>query len=639
MTKLNLAIITPLLLCCLVTKLNGQEIKSLPLKTYSIVYSEASDRIYASMRNDTHYGDSICVINPYFGTVERCLGFGGAIRELAITPAGDKLYLGFDQEPKVLRYNLLQETIEVEIDLGNNYRDKPFTAQDIEILPGSPNSFAMIVRAENNQYMAIYDNDQRRPAIFDSDIFGNPNIDEIVFTDNPLSMYGKDHGTSSDIIYTFYIDESGFDTENYLQQDNLSFGFRIAMEYHDGFIYHSSGLKLKPTDDGLQLVGRFDVGDPYDFNSFEVAENRDEIFVLAKSTLKIIDKNSFRQLKSIFVPYAYNDISFVSAGDSIFVFNAYSSQSDYGLVGILRYCTPQNADRPDLTAPSVAPCQNDTLTLTVESGPGPFFWSNGEVGSEINVSRAGIYSYQVADDEGCLGEPSNEVELSFDPQPVAPTIDVSSNNIAICLDQTLTLGIKNFNPSRSYLWSTNERTQNIIVEAEDTITLQVLSPNGCASPESEPVVVKQSTQLPPAPPNIEPVTASVLCNYTPIDLSAVSNIVNPEFFWSTGDTTSEITVDFPRLYSVRVKDQEGCLSPSSKTIFIPNQNRPSQPTLQLYNGILASSAGNGNQWYKDGEVLGGETGQFLRVNTPGQYSVQVDIKGCKSPVSEVIEVQ
>ncbi len=50
--------------------------------------------------------------------------------------------------------------------------------------------------------------------------------------------------------------------------------------------------------------------------------------------------------------------------------------------------------------------------------------------------------------------------------------------------------------------------------------------------------------------------------------------------------------------------------------------------------VLTSSYEDGNQWYRDGELLEGETANTLLVDEPGSYQVQVALAGCESELSE-----
>lgn len=630
---LNYLSLTIILLCSI--NLHAQEIKSLNMHTYEIVYSAAKDRIYASMRNDPQYGDSLCIINPYFGNVEKCIGFSDPIKTLAISPLGDLLYIGFVEAPKLIRFNLISEAKEVEIDFGSNNFGKPFLAEDMEVLPGNPNAVAVVVRAGNNQFVAVYDDDQKRPQFFDSDVFGNPNVDEIVFGEDDTKLYGKDNGTSSDLIYILDIDQQGINS--YAPQFDFSIGFKISLEFQDGFLYNSAGFKLKPIADTLELAGRFDVDDPYSFNAFEVASGRDELYVLAKGVLKIINKHNFQQLKSISIPLARDDINFISAGENIFAFNSFTTQNQFGVVGILRYCTSDLTSAPLLETPAVVACKNDTIILSAVEDQPNYYWSNGSTSQHIPVYAAGSYSYRLADSNGCLGLSSDTLKLNFDTEPSPPLIESLDDTLTLCQNQSALLGIKNFSSARKYLWSTNDRSPSITVDSESIISLRVFSKNGCLSDPSEPIIIKISDQEPPSNPTIQTPDGLYICNFSPVELTASSDYSG--FLWSTGDTTFSITRNYRELITLRVKDEVGCFSEESTPVFIEETYRSNPPTIQMYENLLASSAGSGNQWFLDGVLLPNEGNQFLEVNSPGNYTVQLRINGCESEMSEPIQIQ
>src|SRR5690606_18591120 len=57
-------------------------------------------------------------------------------------------------------------------------------------------------------------------------------------------------------------------------------------------------------------------------------------------------------------------------------------------------------------------------------------------------------------------------------------------------------------------------------------------------------------------------------------------------------------------------------------------SRPDTPTIAQFDTILVSSSPVGNQWYRNGNILPGQTTQFLIVSQPGLYSVKVAIAPC-----------
>lgn len=69
--------------------------------------------------------------------------------------------------------------------------------------------------------------------------------------------------------------------------------------------------------------------------------------------------------------------------------------------------------------------------------------------------------------------------------------------------------------------------------------------------------------------------------------------------------------------------------------FLP---RPPKPTITRMDNLLVSSANSGNQWYKNNEILPGETDKVLQLKGPGLYSVEVtDNNGCLSEISDIYD--
>jgi len=69
--------------------------------------------------------------------------------------------------------------------------------------------------------------------------------------------------------------------------------------------------------------------------------------------------------------------------------------------------------------------------------------------------------------------------------------------------------------------------------------------------------------------------------------------------------------------------------------FLP---RPPKPTITRMDSSLVSSANSGNQWYKNGEIMPGETDKILQLKGPGLYSVEVtDNNGCTSDISDIFD--
>lgn len=65
---------------------------------------------------------------------------------------------------------------------------------------------------------------------------------------------------------------------------------------------------------------------------------------------------------------------------------------------------------------------------------------------------------------------------------------------------------------------------------------------------------------------------------------------------------------------------------------------PDAPEITIYENNLISNICCGNQWYKDGVIIPGATGQAYAVTENGLYFDIVTINGCSSDTSEVIDM-
>lgn len=113
------------------------------------------------------------------------------------------------------------------------------------------------------------------------------------------------------------------------------------------------------------------------------------------------------------------------------------------------------------------------------------------------------------------------------------------------------------------------------------------------------------------------------------------------YLWSNGETTGAITVFTPGQYWVEVTNTNGCTGRSNAVNVDVIQFSP-DPVITIIDGaisvsadssvatvcygdtaILQSSYNTGNQWFKDGFPINGETDITVNVFESGEYQVQV----------------
>jgi PKD repeat protein len=177
-----------------------------------------------------------------------------------------------------------------------------------------------------------------------------------------------------------------------------------------------------------------------------------------------------------------------------------------------------------------------------------FLWSTGETTESITVNQSGTYWVQVTD---IFGFSSSDTIVVNYPEPELPQFAL------YCPDSIYTWNA-NLGPNYDYFWSTGEITESIEINSPDTYNLTITDTNGCSytSPNFEFIedTLQQSISL---GPDLE------LCSGNQIGLvEGEVNIIS--YAWSTGASTSLITVQTTDEYILNVINAAGC--PAADTI-------------------------------------------------------------------------
>lgn len=285
-------------------------------------------------------------------------------------------------------------------------------------------------------------------------------------------------------------------------------------------------------------------------------------------------------------------------------------------VKVRRNCTVANGI--DLGADTTI-CSNTPLNLSAGAPTLNFLWSTGDTTSSIAVATPGTYYVDVSDGQGCTGTDTVVVDTL-----TAPSIQLPAD-VQTCAGDTILLdGGTGY---ASYLWSTGETTQTITVTTGATYSLTVGNANGCTDIDD---IIVNFQPLPIM--SLGPDQA--ICSGDDLNLTAQPGFSS--YLWSTGETTSGITVDMAGTYWLQVSDALGC-SVSDTLLVISDEPIPDLGTDQtICEGTTANlNAGNfpGYLWST------GETSAAIVVADSGVYSVTVvDANGCTGSDSVAIFV-
>ena len=193
--------------------------------------------------------------------------------------------------------------------------------------------------------------------------------------------------------------------------------------------------------------------------------------------------------------------------------------------------------------------------------------------------------------------------------------------------------------------ATNTQTITYTAGASGSVTLNltVTSPNGCIVSGSQPVTINPI----PATPTITPGGPTTFCAGGSVLLSSSSGSGNQWFLNGNpigGATNQTYSATASGSYTV-VTTASGCSSAASAATVVTVNPTPPTPTITPAGSTtfctsvgLTSSSASGNQWYLNGNPIGGATAQTYNATAAGSYTVVVTATGCPSAPSAATTV-
>ena len=268
-------------------------------------------------------------------------------------------------------------------------------------------------------------------------------------------------------------------------------------------------------------------------------------------------------------------------------------------------------------------CAGSSVNLTAATG-NTWLWNTGETTQSISVNSSGNRSVTVTNANGCSTN-SIIVPVTVFALPVANII--AGGPITFCAGGTVTLSAS---AGTSWLWSSGETTQSVIINSSVVKTVAVTNSNGCSNTSAATVVTVNP--LPNA--FILPGGNTSICIGDTLNLTASAGNT---WLWNTGATTPTIIVKNAGNYSVTVTSLAGCSATSAPLPVIVNPLpvvtiAASGPTTFCSNGTLTLTASNGSKYnWSSGEVV-----QNLPIVKSGTYTVTVtDLNGCSATANPV----
>lgn len=272
-------------------------------------------------------------------------------------------------------------------------------------------------------------------------------------------------------------------------------------------------------------------------------------------------------------------------------------------------------------------CPDESVTLVTDNFNNVSYqWSTSANTQNIEVRDPGTYSLRIKDQNGCESTSSINVALRERPFtdiiPDGPTV--------FCLGKSV-----NLSPGgdfSGYVWSNGSTNKIISIKESGDYSLRVKDGFGCFSlPVSKTVTVNPLPTV-----RIAATGLDQFCPGNVVNLSAGSD-QSFTYMWNTGAASKSVTISNPGVYTLKVRDNNGCESkPDSITLsFIP------PPSVSISTVDNINTICNGTNVTLNGSNAvsyawsTGATSKDIVVAQAGTYTLKIrDEKNCESdPVS------
>ena len=300
-------------------------------------------------------------------------------------------------------------------------------------------------------------------------------------------------------------------------------------------------------------------------------------------------------------------------------------------------------------------CAGGSVGLTSSSASGNQWFLNGNpIGGATNqlynATASGNYTVAVTDGNSCTSAPSAATAVTVNPIPATPTI-TPGGPTTFCAGGSVTLTASSATGNQWYLNGNpigGATNQAYSATASGDYT-DLVTTSGCSSAPSAATAVTVNPL--PATPTITPGGPTTFCSGGSVTLTS-SSVSDSGSQWylngnPIGGATNQAYIATASGNYTVTDAANGCVSvPSALTSVTVNPIpatptvTPGGPTTFFVGGsvTLTSSSASGNQWYLNGNPIGGATNQTYIATASGDYTARVTTIGCTSAPSAAVTV-
>lgn len=257
-------------------------------------------------------------------------------------------------------------------------------------------------------------------------------------------------------------------------------------------------------------------------------------------------------------------------------------------------------------------CAGDSIMVTAPDGFVSYSWSNGAEGRSVWVKTDGVLQVEATDANTCKAIDSINVG-----EREVPTVDLGPDS-TYCTEGKVIIGSQLSYQNCSFLWSTADTDETIVIMVSGTYWLRVTNEYGCAG--SDTINVNIIRVAPIGFPDV----IDFCDDY--VTLAPVSTFESYE--WSTGETSATIDVSVSEVYSLTVTDVSGCTISDEVYTIKHNIVEPFFGNDTVFCGLEQRRLFL-NTTYESYLWNNGTTNSYIDIANPGYYSVSVtNASGC-----------
>jgi YVTN family beta-propeller protein len=213
----------------------------------ALVYDPTGQKLYVAVRGSP---GAVVPIDPSTGTVGTSITVGIDPAKLALSAGGEYLYVALNGEALVQRVNIATQAVDLSFGLGSDSFFGQFFAEDIAVIPGSPQSIAVSLKNQGisprHAGVAIFDGAVRRANMTARHTGSNV----IEFSASAGTLYGYNNETTEFGFRRMVVDASGVVVQDvhdsFHPSGALISGFGVDIKFHNGLIYSTTGRVVDP---------------------------------------------------------------------------------------------------------------------------------------------------------------------------------------------------------------------------------------------------------------------------------------------------------------------------------------------------------------------------------------------------------